>query len=69
MVSKAKAMQYEMASRLSILNYLTVILVLIFDLLLIGTVFNGQEIIGISIVFLSNGLSAYSIYKIHNAGG
>jgi drug/metabolite transporter (DMT)-like permease len=67
MVCKAKAMQYEMASRLSILNYLSVILILIFDLLLIGTVFNGQEVIGISIVFLSNGISAYSIYKIHNA--
>lgn len=40
LISKTKAMQYEMASRLSIVIYFSVIFQLIFDLVLIGTVFN-----------------------------
>lgn len=40
MICKAKAMQLEMASRLSILMYFSIIFTLVFDIMLIGTVFN-----------------------------
>ena len=40
MLCKAKAMQLEMASRLSILMYFSIIFTLVFDIMLIGTVFN-----------------------------
>jgi len=65
LVTKAKAMQYEMASRLSIMSYFSVVLVLLFDLFIIGTVFQSTEVMGIMIVFISNALSAYAIYKIY----
>jgi len=39
MITKAKAMQYELASRISILGYLSIIFMLIFDLILFNTVF------------------------------
>lgn len=62
MLCKAKAMQLEMASRLSILMYFSIIFTLVFDIILIGTVFNTQEIIGMTIVFSANALSIYMIF-------
>jgi drug/metabolite transporter (DMT)-like permease len=62
LVCKTKAMQLEMASRLSILIYFSVIFSLVFDLLLIGTVFNSNEIYGMIVIFMANALSVYVIF-------
>jgi len=51
-----------MASRLSILIYFSVIFSLVFDLLLIGTVFNTNEIYGMIVIFMANALSVYVIF-------
>jgi len=66
MVTKAKAMQYEMASRLSIMSYFSIVIVLFFDLFLFGTVFNLTEVMGIMIVFIANIFSAYAVYRVYN---
>lgn len=63
MLCKAKAMQMEMASRLSILMYFSIIFTLVFDIMLIGTVFNFQEVVGMLIVFSANALSIYVIFS------
>ena len=44
MIFKTKAMQYEMAARLGMLAYLSIIFTFLFDHFLIGTVFNSGEI-------------------------
>ena len=62
LICKTKAMQLEMASRLSILIYFSVIFSLVFDLLLIGTVFNTNEIYGMIVIFMANALSVYVIF-------
>lgn len=63
LICKTKAMQYEMASRLSIVIYFSVIFQLVFDLALIGTVFNSGEIYGMIVIFLANALSVYVIFS------
>ena len=63
MIWKAKALRYEMAGRLSILQYFSIIFTFLFDLVFIGTAFKSSEIIGILIVFLANVLSASMVFK------
>ena len=63
LLCKTKAMQYEMASRLSILIYFNVIFSLVFDLILIGTVFRTSEVYGMLVIFLANAMSVYVIFS------
>lgn len=63
MLFKTKALQFEMAGRLSILMYFSVIFTFFFDLIFIGTAFTTGEIQGISIVLAANLISAYSVFK------
>lgn len=65
MITKAKAMQYESASRLSIMTYASVVLILVFDLAIIGTRFKLVEAAGMLIIFAANGISVYSVYLIY----
>ena len=62
MIFKTKALQYEMAGRLGMLAYLSIIFTFFFDLVLIGTVFNSGEIQGILIIFSANLISAYMVF-------
>ena len=62
MIFKTKAMQFEMAGRLGMLCYLSIIFTFFFDLLLIGTVFNKGEIKGILIILSANVISAYVVF-------
>eukprot|EP00347_Sterkiella_histriomuscorum_P015516 403356734 len=69
LICKTKAMQYEMASRLSIVIYFSVIFSLVFDLILIGTVFNSNEMYGMIVIFLANAISVYVIFsKFYKSG-
>lgn len=43
--------------------YFAVIFTLVFDLLLIGTVFNAQEISGMGVIFFANIMSVYVIFS------
>ena len=62
MLLKTKAFQFEMAARLSILSYFSVVFTFIFDFIFIGTAFTSDEAKGISIVFLANLLSAALVF-------
>jgi drug/metabolite transporter (DMT)-like permease len=61
-VCKAIAVQYEMASRVIIINYLQIIFMLIFDIFVVDETFNYIEIIGIIIVAASNACSCYVVF-------
>lgn len=63
MLFKTKALQYEMAGRLGILAYFSIIFTFFFDLIFIGTSFTKGEMIGVAIVFLANLISAISVFK------
>ena len=63
MLLKTKAFQYEMAGRLSILAYFSVVFTFLFDYIFIGTEFTKEEATGITIVFLANMLSAGIVFK------
>lgn len=62
MLSKTKALQYEMAGRLGILVYFSIIFTFFFDLMFIGSHFHGEELIGVVIVLLANILSASMVF-------
>jgi drug/metabolite transporter (DMT)-like permease len=63
MIFKTKALQYEMAGRLGILCYFSIIFTFFFDLIFIGTTFNQGEMYGVAIVFLANLISAAAVFK------
>ena len=63
MLLKTKAFQYEMAGRLSILAYFSVVFTFLFDYIFIGTEFTTEEAEGITIVFLANLISAAIVFK------
>lgn len=63
MLFKTKALQYEMAGRLGILCYFSIIFTFVFDLIFIGTVLSKGELYGVAIVFLANVISFVSVFK------
>jgi len=65
MLLKTRALQYEMAGRLSILGYFSIIFTFFFDLIFIGTDFSMGEMYGILIVFCANFISAYMVFHKH----
>jgi drug/metabolite transporter (DMT)-like permease len=62
MLSKTKALQYEMAGRLGILVYFSIIFTYFFDMLFIGSEFHSDELQGVTIVLLANILSAFMVF-------
>ncbi|CDW87883.1 membrane protein [Stylonychia lemnae] len=62
MLLKTRALQHEMAGRLSILGYFSIVFTFFFDLIFIGTKFSIGEIYGILIVLAANVLSAYMVF-------
>lgn len=62
MAAKQRALQYEQASRLSIVGYLSVVLMFLADYFLMGTRFTAKEIFGIIIVLSSVFFSGLAIY-------
>ena len=62
-MTKAKAMQHESASRLSILGYLSVVTMFTTDYFVVGTQFKLTELIGISIVLTATLVSALIIFR------
>jgi drug/metabolite transporter (DMT)-like permease len=66
MVTKAKSMQYEMASRTSITCYFSIIIMLFFDVVLYNTAFNESDFNGILIITFSNMIAGYFIFNKNN---
>ena len=66
MIFKTKAMQYEMAGRLGMLWYLSIICSFMFDMLLIGNIFNMGAFKGILIILAANLISGYMVFKKGN---
>lgn len=66
LVAKSKAFTYESASRLSILGYLSIIVMFMFDMLVVGTTFTAMEITGLLIVISSTFVSAYVVFSRAN---
>lgn len=63
--ARAIAVQYEEPGRLAIINFLTPVIQLIFDLLVWKSTFTLQQIIGVAIVFIANGIKwSYSLEKL-----
>lgn len=65
MLSKTKALQYEMAGRLGILVYFSIIFTYFFDMIFIGTKFHPEEMTGVAIILVANILSAYMVFHTH----
>jgi drug/metabolite transporter (DMT)-like permease len=62
LVAKSKAFRYESASRLSILGYLSIIVMFLFDMLVVGTTFTMAEVFGLLIIISATFLSAYIVF-------
>lgn len=62
LVAKSKAFKYESASRLSILGYLSIIVMFLFDILVVGTTFTMTEFTGLLIIISATFLSAYVVF-------
>lgn len=56
-------MQHESASRLSILGYLSVVVMFITDYFVVGTQFKLTELIGVGIVLTATLASALVIFR------
>ena len=63
LITKTKALKHEKAARLSIIGFLQVVLMLFFDLFVVGTRFHIMEVVGMIIVLIANGLTAFSILR------
>lgn len=62
-VTRAKSMQYEMASRTSITCYLSIIIMLLFDVLLYNTAFHQSDLVGILVIACANLVAGYFIFN------
>jgi drug/metabolite transporter (DMT)-like permease len=58
---KAKSMQYEMASRTSIIGYLSVIIMFSTDYFIVGTQFSITDLLGIAIILSATIASAFIV--------
>eukprot|EP00347_Sterkiella_histriomuscorum_P021051 403335450 len=65
MLAKTKALQFEMAGRLGILVYFSIIFTYFFDMIFIGTEFHPEEMTGVVIILVANILSAYMVFHKH----
>lgn len=63
LIFKAKAFQHEQASKLSILHYLYVVLIMLFDIVILQTELTKNEVVGILIIFVSSITSTMMNYK------
>ena len=63
MITKAKSMQYEMASRTSITGYFSIIVMLLFDVCLYNVEFIMADVNGIVIISIANLIACYFIFK------
>jgi len=58
---KAKSMQYAMASRTSIIGYLSVIIMFSTDYFIVGTKFSITDLLGIAIILSATVASAFVV--------
>ena len=65
LIFKAIAFQHEEASKLTILHYLYVVMMLIFDVVIFETIFTHSEIIGILIIFGASVISTIINFRKH----
>lgn len=63
LIMRAKSAQYEMASRTSILCYLSIIIMFFFDVVLYNAVINVGSVNGVMIIAIANALSAYFVFR------
>lgn len=61
-VARTKAFRYEMVSRVSIIGYLSVLISLFLDITMFDASFNGSQVLGIVIIFVSVIASAVANY-------
>jgi drug/metabolite transporter (DMT)-like permease len=65
LAAKAKSMQFEMASRTSIIGYLSVIIMFSTDYFIVGTKFSITDLLGIAIILGATVASAFIVlYRI-----
>jgi len=60
---RAKSVQYEEPAKLTVLNYFQSIIQLLLDVLFLNTPFNGQQVVGMAIVFGANSVKWYTTAK------
>ena len=65
-VAKTISLKYGMASRTSILSYLSILLTLFIDIVFFGTSFSEQQSIGLLIVIMSIVVSVVVVFKKNN---
>jgi drug/metabolite transporter (DMT)-like permease len=63
LLSKAKALKNEKAGSLSIMTYIQLVVMMLFDFFLFNLIFKASDFIGISIILVSNVFAGFYVLK------